>query len=101
MIVGLLPMENSGVTKFILGRRAGVYAILMSTNYCKSPLLQEGMEMPCHVEIHMFSTVSNKELVQTMKPLLILFTRNVKNPIQFHSAPIFPKWQLKKKRGEE
>lgn len=101
MIVGLLPMENSRVTKFILGRRAGVYAILMSTNYFKSPLVQEGMEMPCHIEIHMFSTVNNKELVRTMKPLLILFTRNVKNPIQFHSAPIFPKWRLQKKRGEE
>ena len=64
MIVGHLPMKNSRVTKFILDRGARVYAILTSTNYCKSSLVQEGLEIPCHIEIHMFSTVKNKELVQ-------------------------------------
>ena len=64
MIVGHLPIENSRVTKFFLDRRARVYAILTSTNYCKSPLVQRGLEIPCCIAIHMPSAVKNKELVR-------------------------------------
>jgi len=49
--VGHLPMENSRVTKYILDRGARVYAVLTSTNYCVSPLVQGGLEIPCRVEI--------------------------------------------------
>ena len=61
--VGHLPMENSRVTKYILDRGARVYAVLTSTNYCVSPLVQGGLEIPCRVEIHMPSTVKNRELI--------------------------------------
>ena len=61
--VGHLPIDNSRVTKYILDRDARVYAVLTSTNYCVSPLVQGGLEIPCRVEIHMPSTVKNRELI--------------------------------------
>ena len=64
MIVGHLPMENSRVTKYILDRGARVYAIVTSTNYCVSPLVQGGLQIPCRVEIHMPATVKTKELMK-------------------------------------
>ena len=63
-MVGHLPMENSRVTKYILDRGARVYAILTSTNYCVSPLVQGGLEIPCRIEVHLPSTVKNRELVK-------------------------------------
>ena len=56
-------MENSQVTKYILDRGARVYAVLTSTNYCVSLLVPGGLEIPCRVEIHMPSTVKNRELI--------------------------------------
>ena len=56
-------MENSRVTKYIVDRGACAYAVLTSTNYCVSPLVQGGLEIPCRVEIHMLSTVKNRELI--------------------------------------
>ena len=64
MTIGHLPMENSRVTKYILDRGAQVYAVLTSTNYCVSPLVQGGLEIPCRVEIHMPSTLKNRELIR-------------------------------------
>ena len=40
--VGHLPMENSRAIKFLLDRGARVNAVLTSTNYCVSPLVQGG-----------------------------------------------------------
>ena len=62
--VGHLPMENSRVTNYILDRGAHVYPVLTSTNYCVLPLVQGGLEIPCRVEIHMPSTVKNRELIR-------------------------------------
>ena len=61
--VGHLPMENSRVTKYILDRGACVYAVLTSTNYCVWSLVQGGLEIPCRVEIHMPSTLKNREFI--------------------------------------
>ena len=61
MVVGHLPMETSRVTKYILDRGAQVYAILTSTNYWVSPLVEGSLEIPCRTEIHMPATVKNKE----------------------------------------
>ena len=49
--VGHLPMENSRAIKFLLDRGARVFATLTSTNYCVSPLVQVGLEIPCRAEI--------------------------------------------------
>ena len=61
--VGHLPMENSGAAKFLLDRDARVIATLTSSNYCVSPLVHGGLEIPCYVEIFMSPTVKNKELI--------------------------------------
>ena len=61
--VGHLPMENSRATKFLLDRGARVIATLTSTNYCVSPLVQGGLEIPCRVEIFMSPTVKNKQII--------------------------------------
>ena len=37
---------------------------LTSTNYCVSPLVQGGLEIPCRIEIHLPPTVKNKELIR-------------------------------------
>ena len=57
IVVFYLPMANSHVTKYIVDRGARVYAILTSTNYCVSPLVQGDLQIPCRFEIHMSATV--------------------------------------------
>ena len=58
--VGHLPMENSRAAKFLLDTGARVIATLTSTNYCVSPLVQGGLEIPCRVEMFMSLTGKNK-----------------------------------------
>ena len=62
-IVGHLPMENSRATKYLLDRGARVVATLTSTNYCVSPLVQGGLEIPCRVKIFMVPTLKSRELI--------------------------------------
>ena len=65
--VGHLPMENSWAIKFLLDRGARVFATLTSTNYCVSPLVQGGLEIPCRVEIFMSPTIKNNELIDIFR----------------------------------
>ena len=67
MLVGHLPMENSDVTKYILDRGAQFDSIPIFTNYCVSPLGQEGLKIPCYIKIHMRANVKRKELMKTYK----------------------------------
>ena len=67
-------MENSRATKFLLDRGAKVIATLTSTNYCVSPLVQGGLEIPC-VEIFMSPTVKNKELIDIYRNYVDLLYR--------------------------
>ena len=39
------------ITKFSLQRGAQVHATLTSKHYCRSPLVQEGLEIPCKLEV--------------------------------------------------
>ena len=65
--VGHLPMENSRAIKFLLDRGARVFATLTSTNYCVSPLVQGGLEIPCRVELFMSLNVKNNELIDIFR----------------------------------
>ena len=56
-------MENSRAIKFLLDRGARVFATLTSTNYCVSPLVQGGLEIPCRVEIFMSPNAKKNELI--------------------------------------
>ena len=47
--IGHLPGEISRATKFLIDRDANVSVELSSTNYRRSPLVQEGLDNPCKV----------------------------------------------------
>ena len=81
--VGHLPMENSRATKFLLDRGARVVSILTSTNYCVSPLVQGGLEIPCRVEIYMSPTVKNKQLIDIYRNYvdLLYYERELSNTV--------------------
>ena len=68
--VGHLPMKNSRATKFLLDRGAKVTARLSSSNYCVSPLVQGGLEIPCTVAIYMPRTLKNKQLIDVFKIMI-------------------------------
>ena len=69
-IVGHLPMEISRVTKFLLDRGANVSAKLTSTHYRRSPLVQDGIEIPCVVTVSMPGSVINQLLMEKYKQLV-------------------------------
>ena len=62
-IVGHLPMGNSSARKYLLHRGARVVATVTSTNYCVSPLVQGGLEIPCRVKIFMTLTLKNRAFI--------------------------------------
>ena len=51
--VGHLQMENSRVTKYLMDRGARFTVVLTSLQYCASPLVQSGIEIPCEVGIYL------------------------------------------------
>ena len=59
LTVGHLPKKVSRVTKFLINIRADVTVQLISTYYCKLPLVQDGLEICCDVNVRMPATVKN------------------------------------------
>ena len=70
MIIDHLPRELSRTLKFILDREARIFAVLTSTHYRKSPLVQGGMEIPCQVTVEMSSTLKNGQLLDRLIELV-------------------------------
>ena len=62
-VVGHLPREISRATKFLLDRGAQISAILTSTDYRRSPLVQGGLEIACKVIVKLPGTVRNHLLM--------------------------------------
>lgn len=60
-------MKKTTIMTSLTSKYAFFYTILTSINcyYCKSPLFQGGLRIPCCNETHMPSTVKKKKLVQT------------------------------------
>ena len=58
--------------KFLLDRGAQVRAILTSTNYFVSLLVQGGLKIACRVEISMPPTKRNKQITDIYKELVDL-----------------------------
>ena len=69
-IVGHLSMEISRPTKFLLQRRAVIKATLPFTNYRKSYLVQDGLEIPSRVSVSMPATLKNKQIIE--KPMFCM-----------------------------
>ena len=51
LTVGHLPRELSQIAKFTLDRGVKVIATLTSTNFCRSHLVQAGLEIACKVTV--------------------------------------------------
>ena len=75
MIIGHLPRELSRTLKFILDREARVFAVLTSTHYRKSPLVQGGMEIPCQVTVEIIATLKNGQLLDRLiEPVEVVYS---------------------------
>ena len=67
---GILPMEVSRITKFILQRGARVQATVTGKHYRRSPLIQGGLEVPCLVTVTMPRSIMNHLLIAQYEKLL-------------------------------
>ena len=104
-----LPFKISRVTKFLLEREANVSAKLTSTHYRRSPLVQDGIEIPCVVTVSMPGTVINQLLMERYKQLVeTLYTEpkeeeilgtflQLENTGEQDLAPVAPKQKKKPK----
>ena len=57
--VGHLPREVSRATKFLIDRVARISLVLSSRSYRRSPLVQGGLEISCHVTVKLPETIKN------------------------------------------
>ena len=62
-IVGHLPKELSRITMFLILRGAKVSAKLRERYYRRSPLVQGGLEVPCHIIVTLPATKKGGELL--------------------------------------
>ena len=69
-IVGHLPMEISRITKFIINRGAQVVVKTRGRHYRRSPLAQDGLEVPCQIKIAMVGRIINHHLLVGYQQLL-------------------------------
>ena len=69
-IAGHLPRDVSRPTKFILDCGAIVQPQLNDYHYLKSPLLQEGLEIPCFVTHTLSGTIRNHMALGRFKELV-------------------------------
>ena len=65
-----LPAEISRITKFILQRGAIVQATVTGKHYRRSPLIQDGFEVPCLVTVTMSGSIMNHLLIVRYEKLL-------------------------------
>ena len=59
-IVGHRPLKLSQFTKYLLDYWVIVTVKLTSTHYCRSVLVQGGLEIPCMVKAKMIATEKNR-----------------------------------------
>ena len=68
--VGHLPREISRPAKYLLDRGATVKAVITCSYYCRAPLFQGGLEMPCSVTVSMPGTIRNHLLLDRYRELV-------------------------------
>lgn len=78
-IIGHLPREISRATHFFLLRGGMVHLKVTDENYCRSPLIQGGLEIPVEVICEMDNTPSNRAIMERYKTLV---TTHYKEPRQ-------------------
>ena len=85
-IVEHLPREISLPTKYLLDRHATVKAVITCLYYCRSPLFQGGLEIPCSVTVNMSGTIRNHLLSDQAENLSLSYTVSLKTKL---SSEIF------------
>ena len=66
-------MEISRTTKFLMDPSTRLTASLRTTYYCRSSLMQYGLEIPCSIVVYMMSsTVLSGKLIQRYTELVVL-----------------------------
>ena len=76
-IVGHLPREISRYTRFLISRGGNVKVTVVDSKYCRSPLIQGGLEIPVTVCIEIDSTSKNVSVLERYKKLV---NENYKEP---------------------
>ena len=103
-IVGHLPREIPRVTKFLLDRDAVVQAILSTTHYRRSPLVQGVLEIACKVSVKTPGTIKNHFPMDRYFELVRSFYTEPKNEVIVGSflcsadVPCTPKSNARKKK---
>ena len=69
-LVGHLPREISRLKILILDRGAEVEGNLTSNQYCCSPIIQGGLEIPCTVNIKMPATILTRNLLKRYEEMV-------------------------------
>ena len=80
-IVEHLPREISLPTKYLLDRHATVKAVITCLYYCRSPLFQGGLEIPCSVTVSILGTIRNHLLLDRYRELVTELYCEPKNEI--------------------
>ena len=68
--VGQIPREISRPTKYLLDRGSTVKAVIACSYYRRSPLVQDGLEIPCSVTVSMPETIRNHLLLDQCRELV-------------------------------
>ena len=68
--IGDIPLELSQITKFIIQRGAIVTVKVTGKHYCRSPLAQGGLEVPCENSVKISGSIVNYTLLQRYETLL-------------------------------
>ena len=69
--MGHLPREVSRVTKFLLDRGARMSLVLLARHYRRSPLVQAGMDIACHVTVKLPGTIKNHLIMDRYQQLVL------------------------------
>ena len=91
-------MELSRISKFVLDRAAIIEVKLHETHYCRSPLVQGGLEIPCYLVIRMPNTMKSAEL---LKKYLKLFENCYEEPQEIVILWTFGSTSVKNIKGNE
>ena len=76
-VVEHLPREMSRYTRFLISRGGNVKVTVVDSKYCRSPLIQGGLEIPVTVCIEIDSTSKNVSVLERYKKLV---NENYKEP---------------------
>uniref|UniRef100_A0A1X7URC4 Uncharacterized protein n=1 Tax=Amphimedon queenslandica TaxID=400682 RepID=A0A1X7URC4_AMPQE len=101
-IVGHLPKEISRVTRYIMEHGAVVTLKVMDIHYCRSPLVQGGLEIPVMAQVQMTSNVKNRTALDEYKVLVKrLYKENIDGIFEDATAELLKELDVTDEDSEE